>query len=104
MRNRPVWFVRVWPGGARVSRATAGPARTFGVAPKRSFLKTWTADAGMAQEKFATAGHCRQHARRVRYPIRFAALLVFAPVVCFAQDSVTSTSTDEEETTEAEPV
>ena len=104
MRNRPVWFVRICQGSARVPRATAGPARTFGVAPKRSFLKTWTADAGMGQEKFATAGHRRQHARRVRYPIRFAALLVFAPVVCLAQDAVRSTSTDQEETAESEPI
>jgi vitamin B12 transporter len=36
-------------------------------------------------------------------PICFA-LLVFAPVVCFAQDAVRSTSTDQEETAESEPV
>ena len=104
MRNRPVWFIRICPGSARVPRAIASPTRTLGVAPKQSFLKTSTADAGMAQEKVATAGHRRQHARRVRYPIRFAALLVFAPVVCLAQEAVRSTSADQEETAESEPV
>src|SRR5437773_9801898 len=98
MKSRSVWFVRVCPGSARVPRAG------FGVAPKQSFLRTWTAGSDMVQEKFATVGHRRPPARRVRYPIRFAALLVFAPVVCFAQDAVRSTSTDQEETVEAEPV
>ena len=104
MKSRSVWFVRVRPGSARVPRAIAGPAWTFGVSPKQSFLRTWTAASDVVQEKFATVGHCRQHARRVRYPIGFAALLVFAPVVCFAQDAVRSTSTDQEETAEAEQV
>jgi len=40
----------------------------------------------------------------VRYPIRFAALLVFAPVVCFALDAVRSTSTNQEEAAESQPV
>jgi vitamin B12 transporter len=53
--------------------------------------------------KTVSARRRNQHARRVRYPIRFAALLVFAPVVCFAQDAVRSTATDQEEA-EAEPV
>ena len=35
MQNRSVWFDR---GSARVSRANASLARTFGVAPKQSFL------------------------------------------------------------------
>ncbi len=104
MKSRSVWFVRVRPGSARVPRAIAGPDWTFGVSPKQSFLRTWTAASDVVQEKFATVGHCRQHARRVRYPIGFAALLVFAPVVCFAQDAVRSTSTDQEETAEAEQV
>ncbi len=104
MKSRSVWFVRVRPGSARVPRAIAGPAWTFGVSPKQSFLRTWTAASDVVQEKFATVGHCRQHARRVRYPIGFAALLVFAPVVCFAQDAVRSTSTDQEETAEAAQV
>jgi vitamin B12 transporter len=104
MRNRPLWFARIRSDSARVSRAIASLARTFGVAPKQSFLKPWTADPGMTQEKFATAGHRRQHARRVRYPIRFAAFLVFAPFVCYAQDSVRSTSTDQEEAAQSEPV
>src|SRR6266436_5754092 len=104
MKSRSVWFVRVRPGSARVPRAIAGPAWTFGVSPKQSFLRTWTAASDVVQEKFATVGHCRQHARRVRYPIGFAALLVFAPVVCFAQDALRTTSTEQEQTAEAETV
>ncbi len=102
MRNRPVWFVRVWPGSARVSRAG------FGVAPKRSFLKTWTADPGMAQEKFATAGHRRQHAGRVRYPaaattvcLISAALAMGAALNCLGQSASPTPSPSE---AESEPV
>src|SRR6266550_2686144 len=102
MRNRPVWFVRVWPGSARVSRAG------FGIAPKRSFLKTWTADPGMAQEKFATAGHRRQHAGRVRYPaaattvcLISAALAMGAALNCLGQSASPTPSPSE---AESEPV
>ena len=91
MRNRPIWFVRICSGSARVSRAG------FGVAPKRTFRNAKNSCPSVAQEKFANA-------RRARYPIRFAALLIFAPVVCFAQDAVTSTSPDQEETAESEEV
>src|SRR5882724_9059822 len=55
-----------------------------------------------ASARRRNSGSCRT--RRVRYPIRFAALLVFAPAICFAQDAVRSTSTDQEETAESEPV
>ncbi|PYK37105.1 MAG: hypothetical protein DME60_12875 [Verrucomicrobia bacterium] len=89
MRNRLLCFC--FPGSARVSRVG------FGVAPKQSFLKTWTEDPGMAQEKFATAGHRRQHARRVRYPSGLAALLVFAPIVCFGQEASPTPSPSEAE-------
>src|SRR5580765_3151015 len=78
MRNRPVWFFR---GSTRVPRVG------FGVAPKRSFLKARLSRCSIAQKKFATARHHRQHARRVRYPIQIAAVLVFAPVVCSAQEA-----------------
>ena len=94
MRNRSVWFVGIHPGSARVSRAAASPARTFGVSPKRSFLKTGVSDHCIAQEKFADAG-------RVRYPIGFAALLVFAPIVCFGQEAFPTPSPSE---AEVEPV
>jgi len=94
MRNRSVWFVRICRGSARVSRAAASPARTFGVSPKQSFLKTRISDHCIAQEKFANAG-------RVRYPIKFAALLVFAPIVCFGQEASPTPSPSE---AEAEPV
>jgi vitamin B12 transporter len=94
MRNRSVWFVGIHPGSARVSRAAASPARTFGVSPKLSFLKTGISDHCIAQEKFANAG-------RVRYPLGFAALLVFAPIVCFGQEASPTPSPSE---AEAEPV
>jgi vitamin B12 transporter len=94
MRNRSVWCVGIHPGSARVSRAAASPVRTFGVSPKQSFLKTGISDHCIAQEKFANAG-------RVRYPIEFAALLVFAPIVCFGQEASPTPSPSE---AEAEPV
>jgi len=97
MRNRPVWFVRICPGRARVPRVG------FGVAPKQS-LKARISVPGPAKKKSAMARHRRQHPRRVRHPIRSAVLLAFAPVVCFAQDALRSTSIDQEETAESEPV
>jgi vitamin B12 transporter len=80
MQNRPVGLIRIYPGSARLWRVG------FGVAPKQSFLKTSTADPRMAQEEFATAGRRPQHANRVRYPNGLAALLVVAPIVCYAQE------------------
>jgi len=73
MRNRPVWFF--------FRRARALPSVGFGVARK----------------KFATARHRRQHARRVRYPIGIAALLLFAPVVSFGQEASPTPSPGEAE-------
>src|SRR6266513_4980370 len=84
MQNCPVWFV---PGSARVPCTGASPARTFGVAPKQSCPDARISRRAVAQEKFAGAGRGRQHPRRMRYPIRFAALLAFAPLVCFGQRS-----------------
>jgi len=46
----------LFPGSARVSRANASPAWTFGVSPKQSLRKKCT----------MTRRH-RQHARHVRY-------------------------------------
>ena len=83
MQNRPVWFAR---GSARVSRANASPARTFGVAPKQSFPNAEITGGCVAEEKSAIARRARQHPSRARSPIRLAALLAFAPVVCFGQE------------------
>ena len=53
-------------GSARVSRANASPARTFGIAPKRPFLSISSeAREEKAQEKFALAG-TRWPARETR--------------------------------------
>jgi vitamin B12 transporter len=98
MQNRPVWFA--W-GSARVPRADVGPARTFGVAPKQSFLCAGISDSKIAQGKFAIARRARQHPIRMCHPIRFAALLAFAPFLCFGQEATPTPSPSE---MEAEPV
>src|SRR5438552_4660808 len=82
MRNRPVWLVRIF------LRSTGRWPVVFGGSPNTRF----------------PAGRRKVHASRVRSPILFATLLIFAPIACFAQDAVRSTSTDQEETAESEPV
>src|SRR4029077_19107363 len=84
-------------GSARVSRANASPARTFGVAPKQSFPNAEISGVGSAQEKSAIARRSRKHPRRMRYPIRFIALLGFVPVVCFGQEASPTPSPTEAE-------
>jgi vitamin B12 transporter len=79
MRNRPIWFLICL--GSTGRRPVA-----FGGSPNACF----------------PAGRRKVHARRVRYPIRIAVLLVFAPVVCWAQDALTSTNDYGE--VEAEPI
>ncbi len=88
MQNRPVWFAR---GSARVSRAG------FGVAPKQSVPNAEISGGGSAQEKSAIARRARQHPRRMGYPIRFVALLGFAPFVCFGQAASPTPSPGEAE-------
>ena len=92
MHNRPVWFTR---GSARVSRANASPARTFGVAPKQSFLNARISIRGNTIEKSAIARRARQHPRRMRYPIQFVALLGFVPLASFAQQATPTPSPSE---------
>src|SRR5438552_757673 len=81
MRNRPIWFVRIF-------------LRSIG---------RWPVVLGGSPNTRFPAGRRKVHASRVRSPILLATLLIFAPVVCFAQDAVRSTATDQEEA-EAEPV
>src|SRR5436305_1428959 len=97
MQNRPVWFVRIRSGSALVSGAIASPARTFGVAPKQSFLSARISCSGIRKGKLAIARRARQHPRRARYPMRLAALLIFAPVVCFGQQPTPTPSPAEAE-------
>src|SRR6266513_122209 len=97
MQNRPVWFVGIHPGGAPVSGAIASPARIFGVAPKQSFLSARISGSGIRKGKFAIARRARQRPRRARYPMRLAALLIFAPVVCFSQQPTPTPSPGEAE-------
>jgi vitamin B12 transporter len=98
MQNRPVWFA--W-GSTRVSRVNASPARTFGVAPKQSFLNARVSADRLTEEKFAIAGRARQHPRRARYPILLTALLIFAPLICFGQEV---SPTPSPSAMEAEPI
>src|SRR5207244_8291940 len=97
MQNRPVWFVGIHPGSAPVSGATASPARIFGVAPKQSFLSARISASGIRKGKFAIARRARQRPRRARYAMRLAALLIFAPVVCFSQQPTPTPSPVEAE-------
>jgi len=79
MRNRPVWFCL--SGSARNPRVgeRVSQSRTFRAAfchnPRSTFL-----------EKPVSARRRNQHARRVRSPIRFAALFFFVPILCFGQE------------------
>jgi vitamin B12 transporter len=77
MQIRPVWFVRIRPARACVSRPG------FGVTPKRSLFKAWTPAHALPREKCV-------HARRVRYPIAFGALLLASASI--AQDAAPSAS------------
>jgi hypothetical protein len=88
MQNRSVWFFR---GSASVSDAG------FGVAPKRSLLNSTISITGNTQEESAIARRARQHPRRVRYPIVFAAVFGFAEIVCHAQQATPTPSPSEAE-------
>jgi vitamin B12 transporter len=90
MQNRPVWFC--FPGSTRVSRVG------FGVAPKQSFVRADISRSSVVPEKkFAIARRARQHPKRARSPIIFAAALVVAPVVCFGQEASPTPSPGEAE-------
>jgi len=88
MQNRPFWSfwgsARVPRAGERVSlsRTLLTPCRC----PRLTFLG-----------KTVWARRRNQHARRVRYPIEFAALFVFTPIVCFAQQASPTPSPSEAE-------
>ena len=73
MQNRLVWFT--W-GSARVPRVNASPVRTFGVAPKQSFLNTRVSSKSVVQEKCTIARRARQHPRRMRYSLACLSLAV----------------------------
>src|SRR5882672_10276217 len=89
MQNRPVWFVQ---GSASV------PDAGFGGAPKQSFCNARISEFRIAQEKSAIARRARQRARCGCSPIRFVALVVvFAPIVCQAQEASPTLSPSEVE-------
>src|SRR6266487_4242422 len=88
MQNRPVWFIR---GSACVSRVGDG------VPLSRTFFAPRHASRFSHFEKTVSARRRNQHTGRVRYPIRFAALLIFTPIVCFAQEASPTPSPGEAE-------
>jgi len=94
MQNRTLWFAR---GSARVSRANASPARTFGVAPKQSFPDAEIWGGGSAQEESAVARRARQYPREMRYRIVLAALFGLVHTVSHAQEATPTPSPAEAE-------
>jgi vitamin B12 transporter len=87
MRNRPVWLV---PGSASVSDAGERVSRS----------RTSLAGGHYCHctlRKIVSARRRNQHARRAHYPIQFAALLVFAPLICFGQEPSPAPSPSEAE-------
>ena len=85
MKNRPVWFV---PGRASVSNAGEPVSRS------RTSLAAWQAPPSTFLEETLPA-------RLLCHAIRFAAVLTFAPLVCFGQQASPTPSPSE---MEAEPI
>ena len=100
MKNRPVWFC--FPG--RVPKAFGVGD---GVSPSRTFFTRRCPSRLSRLEKIVSTRRrksepdWRLHPGRARYPIRFAALLLFAPIICFAQEASPTPSPGE---MEAEPI
>src|SRR5436190_849950 len=88
MENRPVWFV---PGSARVPRVGDG------VPPSRTFLASCLGSRSIISGKRVSARRRNQHPGRARCPITLAALLIFAPLVCFGQQPTPTPSPVEAE-------
>src|SRR5439155_6926057 len=66
-------------------------------APKQYFLSARISASGIRKGKFAIARRARRRPRRARYAMRLAALLIFAPVVCFSQQPTPTPSPVEAE-------
>jgi vitamin B12 transporter len=88
MQNRPVWFF--W-GSASVSDAGERVPRS------RALLTPWYSPRSTPLGKTVSARRRNQHARRARYPIRFAALLIVAPLTVRAQEASPTPSPSEAE-------
>ena len=88
MQNRPVWFF--W-GSASVSDAGERVPRS------RALLTPWYSPRSTPLGKTVSARRRNQHARRARYPIRFAALLIVAPLTVRAQQASPTPSPSEAE-------
>jgi len=87
MQNRLVWLV---PGSASVSDAGERVSRS-----RTSFAGRHYCHCTL--RKIVSARRRNQHARRAHYPIQFAALLLFAPVVCSGQQASPTPSPGEAE-------
>jgi hypothetical protein len=98
MKNRSVWFART----ARILCGGGGLPRIFGIARKQA-LEARISRSGVAEVKFASAGRIPQRTRRARYATGFAALFIFAPLVCLGQQ-VTPSPTPSPGELEAEAI
>ncbi|HEX4696908.1 MAG TPA: TonB-dependent receptor [Candidatus Udaeobacter sp.] len=76
MQNRSVWFV---PGSASVSDAGERVSRSRTLLALRDFPRF------ALLRKSVSARRPNQHPRRLRSPIRFAAVLVLLPLICLGQ-------------------
>ncbi len=88
MERRPVWFSS---GSASVSDAGERVSRS------RTFVGLSYHLRSASSAKTVSARRRSQHPRRARYPIRLAALLVFPPLACFAQQASPTSSPGEAE-------
>jgi vitamin B12 transporter len=88
MERRPVWFSS---GSASVSDAGERVSRS------RTFVALSYHLRSASSAKTVSARRRNQHPRRARYPIRLAALLVFPPLACFAQQASPTPSPSEAE-------
>jgi vitamin B12 transporter len=98
MKNRPVWFI--W-GSASVSDAGERVSRSRSFLTPRRFSDCTFLGKVVSARRRNSEPDWRLHAGRARYPIRLAALLIFAPIVCLGQETSPSPSPSE---AEAEPV
>jgi len=97
MHNRPVRFI--WDSVPKAFGASEGVSRprTF-LTPRRFSLCTFLGKVCSGQCPSGSAqGRLYQHPRWVRYPIPLAALLIFAPLVCFGEEPTPTPSPGEAE-------
>jgi vitamin B12 transporter len=105
MRNHSIWSFWICPGSARPARQRAGvPRAGFGIAPRRSFIKTCNTARGVSHEKFAIPRRTYRHAGRTRYQaaptnscLISAVLAINAALNCLGQEASPTPSPSEAE-------